>query len=151
MASGSFFDTLGVPAILGRTFSDVDDRRGGGPDGPVAVISYDFWQRHFQGAADAIGRTLPIENVPFTIVGVTPQDFFGPDVGRTFDVIVPLGTEPLVSRRESRVDNTSATWLKMIARLKTGQTVEQTGDALRAQQVHIFDVTRPDWSDEALN
>jgi hypothetical protein len=50
-ASGSFFETLGVPALLGRTFTDADDaRRGGGSDGPVAVISYGFWQRRFGGA-----------------------------------------------------------------------------------------------------
>src|SRR5262249_1118385 len=46
-ASGRYFDVLGVPAVLGRTFTEADDRRGGGPDGPVAVISYDFWQRHY--------------------------------------------------------------------------------------------------------
>jgi len=55
-ASGGLFDTLGVPAMLGRTFNDADDARGGGPDGPVAVIGYGFWQRRFGGAADALGR-----------------------------------------------------------------------------------------------
>ena len=78
-ASGGFFDVLGVPAMLGRTFSADDDRRGGGPDGPVAVISYGFWQRRFGGAADVIGRPLTLDRVPFTIVGVTPPAFFGPD------------------------------------------------------------------------
>ena len=82
-ASGKMFHVLGVPAILGRTFTDEDDRPGGGPDGPVAVISYAFWQRRFGGAADAIGRSLTIERVPYTIVGVTPPRFFGVDVGRT--------------------------------------------------------------------
>ena len=57
--------------ILGRTFTDQDDRRGGGPDGPVAVISYGFWQRRFGGAADAVGRRLDIERVPVTVIGVT--------------------------------------------------------------------------------
>src|ERR1700686_5791814 len=94
--SGSFFDMLGVPAVLGRTLFDVDDRRGGGPDGPVSVISYSFWQRRFGGAADVVGRTLALDHVPFTIIGVTPPGFFGADVGRTFDVIAPVGDEPLV-------------------------------------------------------
>ncbi|HWF85364.1 MAG TPA: ABC transporter permease, partial [Vicinamibacterales bacterium] len=91
--SGSFFETLGVPALIGRPFSDADDRRGGGIDGPVAVISYSFWQRRFGGAADAIGRSLRLEGVPFTIVGVTTPDFSGPEVGRAFDVMVPVGDE----------------------------------------------------------
>jgi len=71
-AGGSYFEVLGVSAILGRTLTAADDRRGGGPDGPVAVISYGFWQRRFSGAADVIGRSLTVERVPFTIVGVTP-------------------------------------------------------------------------------
>src|SRR4051812_39082003 len=91
--SGRMFDTLGVPAMLGRTFTDADDGRGGGADGPVAVISYSFWQRRFGGAGDVIGKPLIIEKTPYTIVGVTGPDFFGPDVGRAFDVAVPLGTE----------------------------------------------------------
>ena len=68
-------------------------------DGAVAVISYGFWQRRFGGAADVIGRSLIVERVPFTIVGVTPPGFFGLDVGRTFDVAIPLGTEPLDPRQ----------------------------------------------------
>jgi putative ABC transport system permease protein len=66
-ANSSFLKTLGVPLMLGRTFTDADDVRGGGPDGAVAVVSYGFWQRHFGGAADAIGRTLTFDTVPFTV------------------------------------------------------------------------------------
>ncbi len=78
-ASGGFFDVLGVSAVLGRTFTSVDDRRDGGPDGPVAVISYAFWQRRFGGETSVIGRTIAVNRVPFTIVGVTPASFLGPD------------------------------------------------------------------------
>ena len=59
------------PALLGRTFGPDDDRRGGGPAGPVAVVSFRFWQQRYAGAADVVGRSLTIERVPFTIVGVT--------------------------------------------------------------------------------
>jgi len=75
--SGRVFEVLGVPAILGRTFTDADDRRGGGPDGAVAVISYRYWQSKYGGAGDVIGQTLTIERVPYTIVGVTPPEFSG--------------------------------------------------------------------------
>ncbi len=94
--SGGLFHVLGVTPILGRPLSAQDDVRGGGRDGAVAVISHRMWQRRFGGAADVIGRTLAIERVPFTIVGVTPPGFFGPDVGRSFDVAIPLGAEPLI-------------------------------------------------------
>src|SRR5438067_4653487 len=59
--TAGMFDTLGVAPVVGRTFTDADDRRGGGPDGPVAVVSYAFWQRRFGGAADVIGRRLTLE------------------------------------------------------------------------------------------
>ena len=99
--------------------------RGGGPDGPVAVISYGFWQRRFAGAPDAIGRTISIDRLPFTIIGVTPG-FFGPDVGRSADVAVPLGTEPII-RLESSLDERPTWWMNIMLRLKP-RTDPQTGD-----------------------
>ena len=99
--SGRFFEGLGVPSMLGRTFTPEDDRRGGGPDGPVAVISYAFWQRRYAGAADAVGKAVSLDRVSFTIVGVTPPEFTGVEPGRAFDVAVPLGAEPLIRGRDT--------------------------------------------------
>jgi predicted permease len=145
-ASGRLFDVLGVPAMLGRTFGEADDRRGGGPDGPVAVISYDFWQRRFGGAADAIGRSLTVERVPFTIIGVTPPSFFGVDVGRTFDVAIPIGTEPLIRGKESSLDRRSNWWLNVMIRLGDGQSVEAGTAAIRGVAPQIREATMPqDW------
>ena len=143
-ASGEFFSGLGVSAILGRTFGPADDRRGGGPDGPVTVISYDYWQRRFGGAADALGQSIAIERVPFTIVGVTPPGFFGPDVGRRFDVAIPIGTEPLVRGRESRLDRRSHWWLSIMVRLKEGQSRDAGQQALRGVQPQIRVATLPE-------
>jgi predicted permease len=143
-ASGSMFETLGVPAMLGRAFTDADDARGGGPDGPVTVISYAFWQRRFGGAADAIGKTLEIERVPYTIVGVTPADFFGPDVGRAFDIAIPIGTEPLIRGKESALDQKWWWWLTVMARLKPGQSIEAGTAALRGLQPQIREGALPD-------
>jgi putative ABC transport system permease protein len=144
LASGSFFDVLGVPPLIGRTFVDADDHRGGGPGGPVAVISYVFWQRRFGGAPDAVGRVLTVENVPLTIVGVTPRDFLGPDVGRTFDLIVPFGVEPLISRGESRLGRDSVNSLTIMARLKPGQRLDQAAAELRGVRREILDATFPE-------
>ncbi len=149
-ASGRMFDVLGVPAILGRTFTTADDRRGGGPDGPVTVVSYRFWQRHFGGAADVVGRSITLDRVPFTIIGVTPPDFFGPDVGRDFDVAVPLGDEPLVRGKESALDQKGDPWLSIMARLKPGQTTASATEALRGIQPQIREATLPtDWRPRA--
>ncbi len=145
-ASGGLFDTLGVPAMLGRTFTDVDDVRGGGPDGAVAVISYSFWQRRFGGAANAIGQRLDLDKVAFTIIGVTGPDFFGTEVGRAFDVAVPIGTEPLFRGRESWLDRRSTWWLTVMTRSKPGRTVAMDTAALRGVQPQIREATIPqDW------
>ena len=151
-ASGSFFDTLGVTALAGRTFTEADDQRGGGPDGPVAVISYSFWQQQFNGDARAVGRTVTLENVIYTVVGVLGPEFFGADVGRTFGVIVPLATEPLVSRLEGRMAMRGASWLNIIARLKPNQTLDGATASWRAIRPQILDATVPqDWPKAAAD
>jgi len=142
-ASGEFFQTLGVPAMLGRTFTDTDDERGGGPDGPVAVISYAYWQRRYDGDPRVVGQTIDLERVPFTIIGVTPPSFFGPEVGRTFDVAVPIGDEPLVRGAETFLDARSTWWLEVIGRLKPGDTIESAQAALRGVQPQIREASKP--------
>ncbi len=64
--SGSYFETLGISALLGRVLSESDDRRNGGVDGPVAVVSYAFWQRQYGSAHDVIGRSLVLNGVSFS-------------------------------------------------------------------------------------
>ena len=143
-ASGGYFDLLGVAPTLGRTFTAKDDDRGGGPDGAVAVISYSFWQRRFGGAADAVGRSITVERVPFTIIGITPPSFFGAEVCRTFDVAIPLGTEPLIRGQESALDRRSTWWLNIMVRLKDGQSLERGTAALRGIQPQMREATIPE-------
>jgi predicted permease len=142
-ASGGMFDTLGVPPLVGRTLTEADDQRGGGPDGPVVVISYAFWQRRFGGAADAVGRPLTLDGVTFTIVGVTPPDFFGPDVGLSFDLVVPFGTEPLLSRGNEQGDPRLRGGVAVMVRLKPGQSIDAASEALRGVQPQIREATLP--------
>jgi predicted permease len=142
-ASGQYFTALGVTSMLGRAFTAEDDRRGGGPNGPVAVISYAFWQRRFGGSADVIGKTQTIDRVPFTIVGVMPPDFFGTDVGSRSDVILPLGTEWLIRGRDSQLDRATTSWLLVMARLKDGQTIASAQEALAGVQPQIREATMP--------
>jgi predicted permease len=142
VVSGDFFTTVGVPALLGRTFTPADDVRGGGPDGPVAVISYGLWQRRFGGAASVIGTSLAIDSVPFTIIGVTPPEFLHVEVGRTFDVAVPLGTQPLIRGKRALIDQPRAALLIVMLRLKREQSLEAATATLRAMQPDILGVTR---------
>ena len=152
---GGFFATLGVPAAIGRTFEPADDllpgsmvssRRPGangsfeGSDGSVAVISYRMWQRRFNGAGDVIGKPLVVDGVPFTIIGVTPPDFFGLEVGKSFDIALPLGAEPLI-RGASSLRRTNNFLLTVQLRLKPDQSIEAAESAIRAMQPQILGVS----------
>src|SRR5262249_51857947 len=110
---------------------------------------YRFWQRRFGGAADVIGARLVLDRVPFTIVGVTPPGFFGPSVGRAFDVAVPIGAEPVLRGSESLLDRRSTWWLEIAGRLRPGQTAEDATRAVRLAQPLIREATMPDrWRPE---
>src|SRR5687768_4052190 len=80
--SGGFFDALGVTTHLGRLLTPADDRRGGGEHGPVAVLSYGFWQREYGGRPDVVGQTITLDGHPFEIIGVSQRDFRGVQIGR---------------------------------------------------------------------
>ncbi|HEY7497841.1 MAG TPA: ABC transporter permease [Vicinamibacterales bacterium] len=139
--SGGFFETIGVDAARGRPIDEDDDRTNGGAAGPVAVISHAFWQTRYGGREDTIGRTLLLERVAFTIVGITPREFLGPEVGTAFDVAVPLGTEPLV-RTPALVNLPGVLWLTIVARLEAGQTIGDATARLRAFQPALERVDR---------
>jgi predicted permease len=132
IASSEFFTTLGVRAAAGRVFTSADDRRGGGPDGNVVVITHAMWQRRFAGR-DVIGTSLDIAGSPYTIVGVTPPGFEGIEVGESLDLVVPLGAET------SLTDNPSALLLTVMLRLKPGQSIDSATRLARAIQPLVVD------------
>ena len=145
-ASGGMFEVLGVSTELGRPFTSADDRRGGGPDGPVAVISHTFWQRRFGGGRDVVGRQLSVDGIAVTVIGVMPPSFMGPDVGRRADVIVPVGVRTLGPNGSRVLNGRSTWWLEIMARLRAGDTVEQATARLDALQPAIREATMPqDW------
>jgi hypothetical protein len=78
LVSGNYFEVLGVPALLGRTLTPADDvtEGVGGAQGAVVVLSYPYWRRAFHGDSSAVGKSLNVNGAWFTIVGVTPSEFF---------------------------------------------------------------------------
>jgi predicted permease len=138
--SGRFLDTLGVTPIVGRGFTAEDDRRGGEP---LAILSYPFWQSEYGGDPNVLGRTVSLDGNAFTVIGVTPPDFFGVRVGTTFDVMIPLANEAIIRGAESSLDRRSSWWLSMFARLAPGQTLAQAESRLRALQPQLRDATTP--------
>lgn len=141
--SGDLFRTLGVDTIVGRPLTAADDVRGGGADGWAAVISERLWRSRFGGSPDILGRQLIVKAVPFTIVGVTPRGFFGPEVGRAMDVFVPLASEAAIRGPESALDGRSSWWLQVMVRLKREQTLASATTALNRARPAIRDATMP--------
>ncbi len=90
MVSGNFFSGLGVKLARGRGFS-AEDEAG---HAPVAVISYGYWTRRFSRSPDAVGNTLYVKGVPFTIVGVAAAGFEGVEAGTSTDFWIPLQNRP---------------------------------------------------------
>jgi MacB-like protein len=94
LVSGAFHETLGLRPAAGRLLNQADVGNTAAEAQPVAVLSYAAWKRRFSADPAAIGRTLRIEGQPFTIVGVTPPDFFGVAVGMSPDLTIPVTMLP---------------------------------------------------------
>ena len=140
MVSGDFYSVLGVNAVLGRVLSPDDDRIPGvgGRDGPVAVISYQYWQRRFALDPSVVGRTITLNGVPVTIVGVAPPKFFGVIQTLSPDLTVPIALQPRVFPSTSTelwvhgdegsiltYDLTDTYGPEIVGRLKSGITIER--------------------------
>lgn len=136
--TGEAFSTLGVTAYRGRMLASDDDRRGCGAG--AAVISYSFWQRQFAGRDDAIGSPLIIDDHAFTVAGVTPPPFFGLEVGKTFDVALPVCTMPLWGTALDRRDLWS---LAVVGRLKPGWTLARAAEYLKTISPGLFEAVAP--------
>jgi predicted permease len=119
--SGGFFPVLGVRAAAGRLIASSDDSASAAP---VVVLTYGYWKRQFGGSLAAVGRTIRLNNVPFTIIGVAGADFDSLSPGAVTEVWVPFSTlsrldlRPFMNDRPTDVYNW---WLVIIARLKPGK------------------------------
>ena len=94
--TGNYFDLLGTPAAMGRTFAP--DEASWPSIAPVALISHDAWQREFNGDSDVVGRAVRINGVPVQVIGVLPERFAGHHTGLLIDVFLPLGLRLPVHR-----------------------------------------------------
>jgi len=144
--SGDFFRVLGVPAMRGRLITKDDDVHGGGHAGPVAVISYSFWKRRFGADPNILGKTVRLDRHPFAIIGVTPPWFTGLDLDRGYDVAIPIGCEPILHTDSSALDARSWWWLRILGRLKPGETPREAEERMKALAPETNSATLPqDW------
>ncbi len=89
--SGRYFEFLGVHPALGRGFTSADDYA----EAPYAVISYNYWQRRFNGSPEVVGKTFALRKAVLTIIGVAPAGFVGETASQQPDFWLPLRMQPL--------------------------------------------------------
>lgn len=139
--SGEYFDTLGVHAVLGRTLSPADDRRG---CAARAVLSYGFWQREYGGRADVLGKTIALDRHPAEIVGISEPGFDGTEVGASADIMAPLCAITAIGSGYPAMLDTNfypVGWLQVIGRLKRGVTAGQAAARLKMLAPQIYEAT----------
>jgi putative ABC transport system permease protein len=140
--SGDFFRVLGVRAQLGRLFTSADDYRGCGLRAGV-VISDGFWRREFGGDPSIVGRQVSLGADRADVVGVAAQQFSGLEVGKTFDIAMPLCAEPAWHGENTRLDSGTFWWLTVMARRKPGVSLEQAAALMQTRSAAIFEASLP--------
>jgi macrolide transport system ATP-binding/permease protein len=127
--TGEYFRGLAVSPAAGRPIDSADDRLGAAP---VAVISFATSQNRFGGPPNAIGQSILVDNLPFTVIGVAPPEFFGVDPAAAPDLYLPLHTNLLVDPASAArmYGNGNFYWIEMMGRLRPGVSMAQAQAAL---------------------
>jgi predicted permease len=133
LVSGNYFPLLGVGAFRGRLLTPDDDKPNAQP---AAVMSYRYWEQELNRDPSVVGQTFVLNGTNFTVVGITPQEFFGVRVRRAPDFWMPLAFHPQIELRKSFLDDNQVSFLNLVGRLKPGVTITQaqTGINLQLQQ-----------------
>jgi predicted permease len=127
LVSGTYFSALGGNALLGRTLKPEDDQTPGAH--PVVVLSHSFWQRRFGAVPDVVGKTILLNTLAFTVVGVTEESFSG--TGRKApDVWLPLLMRDKLFARDNQLSERNSMWLNVMGRLRPGVSRQQAEAAL---------------------
>lgn len=144
LVSGNYFSVLGVHPTLGRLLGDDDDRTPGAHT--VVVISHGYWRRRFGSDPAIIGKTISLAGMPFTIIGVTPPEFFGVEVGSSPDIFAPVMMSPQLmpsggplAEEGPLLEHIGYEIFQVFGRLKPGVTETQAVAGLEAPFRQIRD------------
>jgi putative ABC transport system permease protein len=148
--SGNYFEVLGVTPAVGRVFTLRDDRVPGGE--PYVVLSHSYWHRRFGGDPNVLNKTLLINNVEMTVVGVARQGFSGVQVGQSPDVFVPLMMTSRMTLDSGALDEWNDYWLKVLARRNPQVSEKQAAAGLNAAYDPLLQEqlpkTSPRWDEQ---
>ncbi|HBY61424.1 MAG TPA: hypothetical protein DEH78_16505 [Solibacterales bacterium] len=127
--SGNFFEVLGVKPLLGRTFRPGEGETPG--KDPVAVLSHSFWQDHLGGDAGVVGRSIRINGLEMTVIGVTPPGFRGLDSFFTPALFVPVSMiQAIEGGSKNLLEERKEAWLQVKGRLRPGVTQKEAQSEL---------------------
>jgi len=129
--TGNYYSELGAMPVLGRLIAPDDVNLGGTGTLPVAVLSYEFWQRRFGGVSNVVGKGIAIEEQPFTIIGVSRKWFTGMTTGEAPDLTTPMKAN----------DNRAMLWVFITGRLQEGITIAQARAQLQSFWPEVLRVT----------
>ncbi|MGH9584988.1 MAG: ABC transporter permease, partial [Bryobacteraceae bacterium] len=137
--SGNFFSGLGIIPAAGRL---IDESNNAGRASQVAVLSYNYWRARFNGDSAAVGQTIRINDIPFTITGIAAPEFFGVRPGLAPVVYVPIANRPSLVRNYGREHDTMFIdphfyWVDIMGRLRPGMTLARA-QAEIAARFHQF-------------
>jgi predicted permease len=128
VVSGNYFDVLGVKPALGRAFLPEEDQTPGSH--PVVVLSHACWKKRFAGDPSAVGRTVLINNRPFTVIGVAPEGFVGTEVAYSPELWAPMMMAKEMEPGSTWLDARDSDNLFVVGRLKAGVSLGQAKSEL---------------------
>lgn len=120
--TGGFYETLGLQPAAGRFLEKSDDEPGAAP---VAVVRYEYWDRHLSHRAETVGQVILVNGVPVTIVGVSPAGFTGANVGDVADITLPVAAIAQVQPLSAPLLAPGNFWLRVLARPRSGLSVAE--------------------------
>jgi predicted permease len=132
MVSGNYFDVLGVQPVIGRPILPADEEVPG--RNPVAVLSYHYWQSTLAGDPSVVGRSITVDKIPFTVIGVAPPGFFGVNAdAQPPDLWLPLTMQRELMESSSLLDAPGLYWLHLMGRKNAGVNMGQAQEWFTAQ------------------
>ncbi len=138
LVSGNYFSALGLTPVVGRLFDASDTAAPGGP--PLVVVSHRFWQTRLGGASDVAGRTIRLNDRPFTVIGVAPRAFQGTVLGLTFDLWAPATAVPLLNEGSRELENRGQRGYLAMAAPTSGASLARVREELDSAMAELANV-----------
>jgi predicted permease len=148
LVSGNYFEVLGVPGSLGRSLTAQDDRAPGAH--PETVLSHGYWKRRFGNDPSVLNKTIVVNGLPLTVVGVAPAGFSGIQPGRPADLFVPMMMKAQMTPFWNGLDDPKDRWLQMVGRLKPGLSPDRAQTELQGTYRPLLQAQLPlmtNWND----